>query len=105
MTSVAPPPSTPPPKAVVHAEPQTNAAPARGERVDGEVSMSSSASGNGEHSARDAAPDHELVAPVEMWFGDHRVGVKAGTRTYDLFQKYARVLFDDLERASTSASA
>ncbi len=40
----------------------------------------------------DDVPAHELVAPVEMWFGDDRVGVKPGSRTYDLFQKYATVL-------------
>jgi hypothetical protein len=51
---------------------------------------------------QDAAPKHELVAPVEMWFGDDRVGVKPGSRTYDLFQKYARVLFDDLQRSKSS---
>jgi hypothetical protein len=47
-------------------------------------------------------PDHELVAPVEMWFGEDRVGVKPGSRTYDLFQKYAAVLFDDLKRSTRS---
>ncbi len=45
-------------------------------------------------------PEHELVAPVEMWFGDARVGVKPGSKTYDRFQRIAKVLFDDL-RAST----
>ena len=50
----------------------------------------------------DDAPTHELVAPVEMWFGDDRVGVKPGSRTYDLFQKYATVLFDDLRRSRSS---
>ncbi len=45
-------------------------------------------------------PAHELVAPIEMWFGDTRIGVKAGTKTYDRFQKIARVLFDDLKQAT-----
>ncbi|MDP2233091.1 MAG: hypothetical protein Q8K89_05615 [Actinomycetota bacterium] len=44
-------------------------------------------------------PVHELVAPVEMWFGDARVGVKPGSKTYDRFQRIAKVLFDDLARA------
>jgi hypothetical protein len=48
-------------------------------------------------------PDVVLVAPVEMWFGDSRVGVKKGTRTHDMFQKYARVLFDEYRRAKSDA--
>ncbi len=47
-------------------------------------------------------PEHDLVAPIEMWFGDYRIGVKAGTRTYDRFQKIASVLFDDLKQATSS---
>jgi len=50
----------------------------------------------------ESIPEHDLVAPIEMWFGDDRVGVKPGSRTYDLFQKYARVLLDDLRRSGTS---
>lgn len=46
-------------------------------------------------------PEHVLVAPVEMWFGESRIGVKAGTRTYDLFQKYARVIREDYHRATS----
>lgn len=45
-------------------------------------------------------PEHELVAPVEMWFGDARVGVKPGSKTYDRFQRIAKVLFDDLKASS-----
>lgn len=45
----------------------------------------------------EGVPEHILVAPVEMWFGDHRVGVKAGSRTYEQFQRIAKVLFDDLK--------
>jgi hypothetical protein len=41
--------------------------------------------------------DFHMVAPVEMWFGDARVGVKAGTRTYAQFRKYADVLLGDLK--------
>lgn len=51
------------------------------------------------------APELTLVAPVEMWFGDSRVGVKAGSRTYELFQKYASVLFDDLQRAKIGSGS
>ena len=40
-----------------------------------------------------------LAAPVEMWFGESRVGVKAGTKTYAQFRKYADVLFGDLKAA------
>ena len=47
-------------------------------------------------------PEHELVAPVEMWFGDVRIGVKPGTKTYDRFQRIAQVLFDDLKKASSA---
>ena len=43
------------------------------------------------------APELVMVAPIEMWFGDSRVGVKAGTKTYDQFRKYADVLFADLQ--------
>ena len=44
-------------------------------------------------------PEHVLVAPVEMWFGDARVGVKRGSKTYEQFQRIAHVLFLDLESA------
>jgi hypothetical protein len=39
---------------------------------------------------------------VEMWFGDHRVGVKHGTKTYDQFRRYADSLFDDLRGAGNA---
>ncbi len=39
----------------------------------------------------------DLVAPVEMWFGDYRVGVKAGSKTHKQFRKYADVLLGDLK--------
>lgn len=45
-------------------------------------------------------PDLVMAAPVEMWFGENRVGVKAGTATYDRFRKYADVLFADLKASS-----
>jgi len=45
--------------------------------------------------------DIVMAAPVEMWFGDSRIGVKAGTKTYAQFRKYADVLFGDLKTAKT----
>jgi hypothetical protein len=39
----------------------------------------------------------EMVAPVEMWFGDYRVGVKAGSKTHAQFRKYADVLLAELK--------
>ena len=43
-----------------------------------------------------------MAAPVEMWFGDARVGVEPGTETYDQFRKYADELFDDLKAADNA---
>jgi len=55
-------------------------------------------------SAREAAgAEFELVAPVEMWFGEARVGVKPGSKTYDRFQRIAKVLFDDLLQANSDS--
>jgi hypothetical protein len=48
-----------------------------------------------------AIPDFELVAPVEMWFGEERVGVREGTKTYEQFRRYADELLDDLRAAGT----
>jgi hypothetical protein len=42
-----------------------------------------------------------MAAPVEMWFGEARVGVKAGTRTYAQFRRYADVLLRDLKGDDT----
>lgn len=47
------------------------------------------------------APEIVMTAPVEMWFGNARVGVKAGTSTYDRFKKYADVLFEDLKASQS----
>ncbi len=44
-------------------------------------------------------PELVMEAPVEMWFGDSRVGVKAGTATYERFRKYADVLLSDLRES------
>ncbi|MDO8880761.1 MAG: hypothetical protein Q7W44_08180 [Coriobacteriia bacterium] len=48
---------------------------------------------------RDVA--YALVAPVELHFagGGARVGVRAGTRTYDEFQRLASILLGDLRKA------
>jgi hypothetical protein len=52
-----------------------------------------------DESSRGRAPEFVLAAPIEMWFGEHRVGVKAGTRTYEQFRRYADTLFEDLKAA------
>jgi hypothetical protein len=39
----------------------------------------------------------DMVAPVEMWFGDYRVGVKSGSTTHAQFRKYADALLGDLK--------
>lgn len=52
---------------------------------------------------RDSVPELVMAAPVEMWFGDSRVGVKAGTATYERFRKYADVLLADLDQAGGRA--
>jgi len=82
-------PDEPRPQVVMHVESTPPAAPA--ERV-----------AFTEPSARESAgAEFELVAPVEMWFGDARVGVKPGSKTYDRFQRIAKVLFDDLQQAKS----
>jgi hypothetical protein len=48
-------------------------------------------------------PDLVLETPVEMWFGDARVGVKPGSATYERFRKYADVLFADLNESRRRA--
>ena len=46
---------------------------------------------------RRAEADFTLSAPVEMWFGDSRVGVKHGSKTWQQFRRYADVLLADLQ--------
>jgi hypothetical protein len=48
-------------------------------------------------------PELVLETPVEMWFGDARVGVKPGSATYERFRKYADVLFADLKESRGQA--
>lgn len=49
---------------------------------------------------RAAAPAVTMAAPVEIWFGEYRVGVRAGTKTYDQFRRYADTLLKDLHDAA-----
>lgn len=51
--------------------------------------------------ARAEFVDMVMAAPVEIWIGDSRIGVKAGTRTYNQFRKYADVLFEDLAKSKS----
>ncbi len=48
-------------------------------------------------------PELVLETPVEMWFGESRVGVKPGSATYERFRNFADVLFDDLNESRTRA--
>lgn len=41
----------------------------------------------------------DMIAPVQMWFGDYAVAVKAGSKTHAQFKKYADVLLDELRDA------
>jgi len=52
---------------------------------------------------RDSAPELVLAAPVEMWFGESRVGVRAGSATFDRFRKYADTLLIDLNATRDSS--
>lgn len=60
--------------------------------------VASAVSGGASGAPDRAAVDPQLVmaAPIEMWFGDSRIGVKAGTATYERFRKYADALLADL---------
>jgi len=55
------------------------------------------------HGSRAEAPELIMAAPVEMWFGDVRVGVKAGTKTHGQFRRYADILLGDLKGAGGRA--
>jgi len=48
-------------------------------------------------------PEMVLETPVEMWFGDSRIGVKPGSATYDKFRKYADALLADLNESKPRA--
>lgn len=50
-------------------------------------------------------PPLEMAAPVEMWFGDARVGVKAGTATYERFRRFADVMLKDLHEVKANPRA
>jgi hypothetical protein len=55
--------------------------------------------GSASSGVRANTPELVMAAPVEMWFGDSRVGVKRGTKTYTQFRRYADALFEDLRAA------
>lgn len=44
-----------------------------------------------------------MTAPVELWFGDSRVAVRPGSDTDARFQRFAKVLLDDLRSARERA--
>lgn len=48
-----------------------------------------------------APVEYVPVASVEMWFGEARVGVKQGSRTYDLLVGYAQAMIDDFKQANS----
>lgn len=52
-------------------------------------------------SGRDQAPDYRPIGPVELRFtdGSASVGVRAGSRTFEEFQRAAAALFAELRRA------
>ena len=95
VTIPAPPPRPARPVARVHAP-------------DGEVTEYAAATDDRQArpsaAGRDSVPELVMAAPVEMWFGDSRVGVKAGTATYERFRKYADVLLADLGQADGRVS-
>ena len=44
-----------------------------------------------------------LETPVEMWFGESRVGVKPGSATYERFRKFADVLAHGPQRIANAS--
>ncbi len=53
-------------------------------------------------SVTDAHPsgrNYRLEAPVELWFGEVRMGVKAGSRSHEEFARLADELLTDLRNA------
>ncbi len=91
-SAVAPGASAPTPAAVAPSEPET--VPPDTASLEPSP-MDRQAPGAGE------TISYELVAPVELTFtvGEGRIGVKAGTRTYDEFQRLASILLGDLRKA------
>lgn len=72
----------------------------RGER-DATGAPTESASPQGEPSERSA--EYRLVMPVELWFGEHHVGVRPGTPTCEAFQRLANALLAELKAARHGA--
>ncbi len=97
--ATAPQPARAPrPRAVVRA-----ATPERGAATSaGRLAPLATQASDPQSKERSLAPELTMAAPVEMWFGDHRVGVKHGTKTYDQFRRYADSLFDDLRGAESA---
>lgn len=44
-----------------------------------------------------------MQMPVELWFGEHRIGVKAGSRTGADFLRFANAILADFHSAKASA--
>ncbi len=90
-------PARPPrPKTVVHSFVEGGHPPVRAVPLE---PLAQSQPAIGSTSAPSKLDEIVMAAPVEMWFGDSRIGVKAGTKTYAQFRKYADVLFADLRDA------
>lgn len=52
---------------------------------------------------RPARDDYRMEMPVELWFGDLRIGVKRGSQTCEMFLLYANRLLSDFKSARTPA--
>jgi hypothetical protein len=83
------------PRAVVRVSIETMA----GDPGSAEIAPPVSSASMVESTGRAHAQELIMAAPIEIWFGEQRVGVKKGTRTYDQFQSYADALFQELRSA------
>ena len=98
LPSLPSPPRTQRPRMVVRSIDAVRPAPGPSPVLEPLVATAPTAAGATD---RSDIEDIVMAAPVEMWFGDSRIGVKAGTKTYAQFRKYADVLFGDLKTAKT----
>lgn len=73
----------------------------RGER-DAKACPDERGSASGALPAR--AADYRLLMPVELWFGEHRIGVRPGTPTCAAFQRFANALLAELKAARDRTS-
>lgn len=48
------------------------------------------------------APDYVMVSAVELWFGETRVSVRAGSKTEERFREFGDALLEELVGARTS---